>query len=173
MLRAYAKVNLPNVIDFINRFGDSALAVQLNTGCSALAILAQMACETGWGGHTTLVHDVNNQLEDSMNLFNIKDGPGWQGKTGWQMVPEFYNNVWVQSKEYFRVYDNYTQSIEDYLSFIQTNPRYADAWANRFDSVKYIQGLANAGYATAPNYAQEIISIMNYDIEVKDDMTPD
>ena len=173
MLRVFNRTNLQNVQAFIDKFGDSALKVMEDTGCSALAIMAQMAVETGWGVNTTIVTDeIGNQI-DSKNLFNIKADPSWTGKKGTATVREVQNGKAVFIPQLFRVYDSYTESMEDYLTFIQTNPRYAGAWSVRFDSVNYIQNLAIAGYATDPNYAKVILDVMRYDIEVKDDGTSD
>jgi len=46
------------------------------------------------------------------------------------------------------------------VDLIRTNPRYQSALAVASDTKAYFQQLQAAGYATDPNYAQKILSVM-------------
>jgi len=51
-------------------------------------------------------------------------------------------------------YGSPEESIDAYLKLISTDPRYAKAYEQRQDPVKYIQAIKDAGYATDPNYVR-------------------
>ncbi|MGQ8868561.1 glucosaminidase domain-containing protein [Myroides sp. TSA_177.3] len=56
-------------------------------------------------------------------------------------------------KDYFRKYDTLEQSFQDHALFFQENKRYAKAWEVRGDYNRFFEEIAEAGYATADNYA--------------------
>ncbi len=131
-------------------------AAELNVGSDVL--LAQAALETGWGKH--LIHDT--QGKNTFNIFNIK-ATGWQGKSVAVNTLENKQGVTLQERASFRQYDDYAQSFADYVSLIKNNTRYKDALAAGGDSNAYAEALQKAGYATDPNYADKIKSILNSD----------
>lgn len=131
-------------------------AAELNVGSDVL--LAQAALETGWGKH--LIHD--SQGKNTFNIFNIK-ATGWQGKSVAVNTLENKQGVTLQERASFRQYDDYAQSFADYVSLIKNNTRYKDALAAGGDSNAYAEALQKAGYATDPNYADKIKSILNSD----------
>ena len=150
--------NLKNVEDFTNKYSPAAAAVQEKTGFPAVATLAQIAQETGWGKHILRV-DIGGMEVDSKNLFNIKANASWKGRKGrtkvWEIVDG--HKIWVD--DWFRVYDTYEESFLDYIDFLRKNGRY-EAALKETDPFKYIEAIAKAGYATDPNYAKSISSII-------------
>ena len=104
--------------------------------------------ETGWGSHCP-----------GNNLFGVKASPPWTGPTTTQRTREVIDgqNVIVEAK--FRAYPNYQGSIDDHAQFLLTNPRYAGAFKTT-NAVDFTRAVAAAGYATDPNYADTIISVM-------------
>jgi len=126
-------------------------------GVSPKAILAQAALETGWGKH------VINKLdgESSFNLFNIKADRRWQGEAAEIGTVEYRDGVAVKEPAKFRSYESYEDSFNDYIDFLQTQPRYQDALKQTGNSEEFIEGLHKAGYATDPSYADKIKRIMN------------
>ncbi len=151
---------LQNVKDFCDNFAQSALNAEAETEIPAIAMLGQVALETGWGRHILKVN-VKGQRIDSKNLFNIKAFASWRGKKGkarvWEIVKG--EKVWVDG-EPFRVYDSYEDSFVDYGNLILKTKRYADAVDNRDDAERYIAEVHKAGYATDPEYTNKIVSIM-------------
>jgi len=148
---------------FVKDYYPHALAVEKKTGISAIAILAQAALESGWGQRA-----VGNAL------FGIKDTDGINGNeqlittTEYLKTPnaKFPRVLKVEPvvrggksmfkytvQDYFRKYDSPTDSLNDHAKFILSNPRYAKALAVKSDPYKFVEALAAAGYATAPNYA--------------------
>ena len=136
--------------DFIRNTYAGASAMQQNYGIPALAAMAQSAQETGWG--STVVGNM---------YFGIKATSGWTGKTQLLWTHEVINGKSVKVQALFRAYDTAQESFEDYAKFIHGNPRYKNALQYTNDPEGYIQAVANAGYATDPNYADNIIAVIN------------
>ena len=126
-------------------------------GVSAEAILSQAALETGWGQHIIQKSDGSS----SHSLFNIKADSRWQGDHTATGTVEYRDGVAVKEQAQFRSYDSYQDSFNDYVNFLQTQPRYQDALKQTSDPEKFIEGLHKAGYATDPAYADKIKRIMN------------
>ena len=106
MKKIICKSNLDNVKRFVEQFAPSAPAVEAKTGIQAVAMLAQVAQETGWGGHILNVN-YNGVQTDSKNLFNIKAGNSWNGKRGVRNVWEVDRGKRVWLDQWFRMYDRY------------------------------------------------------------------
>jgi flagellar protein FlgJ len=161
--------NLANVVSFLNKFSNSALVMERDAGLPAIAVLAQLALETGWGQYVLLVLPEDGDgitMIDSNNLFNIKKGSGWNGRVGYRNVWEDLNkdgqkNANEYSKEYFRMYASYADSFKDYASFIKGKQTYAPAVAVANDPVAYVKALQTCGYATDGKYAEKMIQIMS------------
>jgi flagellar protein FlgJ len=59
----------------------------------------------------------------------------------------------------FRAYPDLASGFEDYVRFLQGNPRYTDALRAGGSTEVYADRLQSAGYATDPRYAEKIRSI--------------
>jgi flagellar protein FlgJ len=160
--------NLANVQKFVDGFGDACLAAEKETGITALALMSQIALETGWGGHILKVHENGTRIV-SNNLFNIKAFKSWKGRKGTARVWEVVNGkkIWVDG-EPFRVYDNYEDSIIDYCNLILKNKRYAAAVPVKNDAKKYLTAVWEGGYATDPDYVSKMMSIIEKNFEIKE-----
>ena len=126
------------------------------TGIPAKFMLGQAALESGWGKREIK----NADGTPSHNLFGIKAGPGWTGKTTTAVTTEYVNGTPVTKREKFRAYDTYADSFKDYASVIANNPRYEKVMAAGGDAAKFAQGLQKAGYATDPHYATKLTRII-------------
>jgi flagellar protein FlgJ len=163
---------LPHVRAFISSLSPLALTVENETGIRALAMLGQVALETGWG-KSVLRADVNGVRICTNNLFNIKAHDDWTGQVGTREVWEVINGKDVTVPAQFRVYPNYEESFRDYVQYINTRRRkdgtlrYEKALAVKDNWEAYLMEIAAAGYATAPTYARDaIMCVKNYMIEV-------
>jgi len=125
------------------------------TGVPAELILAQAALETGWGRHAIATQDGQN----SHNLFGIKAGSRWEGKTTDIVTHEYMDGRRTQMVDTFRVYDSYAHAFTDYASLIGDNPRYA-AVVNAGSPQQAAQALQAGGYATDPRYADKLVAVM-------------
>lgn len=132
-------------------------AAELNINPDVL--IAQVALETGWGKH--VIHD--NKGNNSFNLFNIKANTNWQGDRVNVSTLEYRNGIAANEKSDFRKYSDYAESFSDYVRLMKNSPRYNDVLAAGADSKKYAEALQAAGYATDPEYAKKIKSLLNSD----------
>ena len=60
----------------------------------------------------------------------------------------------------FQAYNSFAESISGRTTFLKRNIRYKSLF-NSKDPKVWAEGLQKAGYATDPNYAKTLISIMN------------
>ncbi len=123
-------------------------------GIEPSLLLAQAALETGWGQKV-----VKNASGSSNNLFNIKADRRWQGDKIATQTLEFYDNTPVKETAAFRSYSTYQDSFNDYVRFLNDNPRYVTALQQRVDSESFIRGIHRAGYATDPEYADKVLQV--------------
>lgn len=142
---------------FVSQLYSMAKSAAEKLGITPAVLIAQAALETGWGKKITSIGD-----KSSLNLFNIKADQRWQGASIAVPTIEFRDGLPVRERAAFRAYDSLEKSFDDYADFIQNNARYQKA-LNTNDAESYIHALKEAGYATDPNYAEKIISIMRSD----------
>ncbi|GAB6042529.1 flagellar assembly peptidoglycan hydrolase FlgJ [Endothiovibrio diazotrophicus] len=141
---------------FIRELWPRARGAAAELGVDPKVLVAQAALETGWGQAVSRRPDGSS----SFNLFNIKADGRWGGDRVTIPTLEYRDGVAVRERAAFRAYDSIEQSFDDYVGFLRGNPRYADALAHADDPRAFIQGLQDAGYATDPNYAKKIGSII-------------
>lgn len=152
-----ANNNAPEHVQrFIDKLAVPAQAASKASGVPAELILAQAALETGWGQHEIATRQGGN----SHNLFGIKAGSHWQGKTTDIVTHEYINGRRTQVVDTFRVYDSFEHSLTDYANLIGKNSRYA-AVVQAPSAEQAAHALQRGGYATDPRYAQKLIAVMN------------
>lgn len=150
-LAAYRAATRPQRFGMLKPF---FLATEQETGVPWQVQAAQWALETGWGD--ALPADIETGRE-SLNLFGIK-GTGPAGSvTAW--TSENINGEWVRVQGRFRAYHSLEESILDHAQLL-TAPRYAAAYGRGSDLHGWVQELQKAGYATDPEYATKLWSII-------------
>ncbi|MFW5426296.1 MAG: flagellar assembly peptidoglycan hydrolase FlgJ [Methylophagaceae bacterium] len=152
-------MNFDSPESFIQKLWPMAKQAADKLGVAPEVILSQAALETGWGKHVISKADG----QSSHNLFNIKADSRWQGDSATKGTLEYRDGVAVQEQAKFRSYDSYQESFDDYIEFLQTQPRYQDALKQTANPDKFIEGLHKAGYATDPAYSDKIKRIMRSD----------
>ncbi|MCL4147008.1 UNVERIFIED_CONTAM: hypothetical protein GTU68_000662 [Idotea baltica] len=158
-IAAQRKMTFDTPESFVRQLWSMAETAAEKIGVTPEVILSQAALETGWGQH--VIHkDAGNS---SHNLFNIKADQRWQGDSTAIGTVEYRDGIAVREQAKFRVYDSYQDSFDDYIKFLQTQPRYRDALKQTADPEAFIDGLHKAGYATDPDYAEKIKRIMSSD----------
>lgn len=125
-------------------------------GVDPRALVAQAALETGWGRN--LARDGSGVSGN--NLFNIKADPRWSGERVSVRTLEFEDGLPKQTVAAFRAYPDIKTAFADYVRFMKTNPRYADALRNGASAGEFADSLQAAGYATDPDYADKLRSIV-------------
>tara|TARA_R110000851_G_scaffold19178_1_gene59343 strand:- start:4071 stop:5042 length:972 start_codon:yes stop_codon:yes gene_type:complete len=145
--------------EFVNHLWPLAQQAADKMGTTPEVILSQAALETGWGRYVLK----DGEGQSSFNLFNIKADSRWDGEYVAKNALEYRDGKPIAEHSRFRSYDDYAQSFEDYVSFIQSQPRYREALKHVGDPETFVEKLHEAGYATDPQYADKIKRIMNGD----------
>lgn len=125
-------------------------------GVDPRVLLAQSALETGWG--KKMIRGAEGQ--PSFNLFGIKANADWQGNRASVSTLEYRDGAMHREVASFRAYNSYEESFADYVRLMQNQPRYAQALEHAADSTAYSVQLQKAGYATDPDYAEKIQSVL-------------
>ncbi|HEC20396.1 MAG TPA: flagellar assembly peptidoglycan hydrolase FlgJ [Gammaproteobacteria bacterium] len=150
-----AEIKLDSPEAFTRHLWPHAQKAARELGVAPEVILAQAALETGWGKKIS----TRSNGESSHNLFNIKADWRWQGERVSVPTLEYRNGVAVRETAQFRAYDSFAESFTDFVAFIKSSPRYQQALAVADDAYSFTHALANAGYATDPQYANKIMGI--------------
>lgn len=133
-------------------------------GLNPLMMLAQAALETGWGKHVL----EDSQGGSSFNLFNIKADSNWGGERVNKNTVEYHQGIAVKEQANFRKYASFEHSFQDFVEFLQNNPRYEQALSQSADAKNFIQGIHQAGYATDPNYSDKVLAVYQRVVEYAD-----
>ncbi len=141
---------------FIDKLKAHAETVSAATGIPSRFMVAQAALESGWGRREIRNGDGSN----SHNIFGIKAGANWRGKTTDVMTTEYVNGVAQKRIERFRAYDSYADAFADYAKTLTGSSRYRDVVASAADANGFAQGLQKAGYATDPRYAEKLSRVI-------------
>lgn len=145
-----------HVRSFVQRLAPHAQAASAGSGIPARFMLGQAALETGWGRNEIRGADGQN----SHNLFGIKAGPGWTGRSVDVVTTEYVDGRPRKQVERFRAYDSYADSFRDYARLLRSNARYAEVMARGQDAADFASGLQQAGYATDPAYASKLLGVI-------------
>jgi flagellar protein FlgJ len=141
---------------FVERLLPHAETVSRETGIPARFLLGHAALESGWGRAEIRAADGR----PSHNLFGIKAGGDWQGRTVQTLTTEYVDGVPQRRVEAFRAYDSYQDAFRDYAELLRSKPRYADVLKNTHDARAYARELQEAGYATDPRYANKLAGVI-------------
>ncbi|MDN4503188.1 flagellar assembly peptidoglycan hydrolase FlgJ [Alteromonadaceae bacterium BrNp21-10] len=142
--------------DFIQQLLPLAEKAAAKLGVDPQALVAQAAVETGWGQF--MIHSTEG--DNGHNLFGIKADKQWSGDRTLVNTLEFNQGQPKRELAHFRAYNSFEDSLNDYVSFIQQSPRYQQALSNSQRPEEYFNGLQQGGYATDPEYAQKVLSVM-------------
>jgi flagellar protein FlgJ len=145
-----------HVQEFQDKLAAHAEQASLETGIPAKFMLGQAALESGWGKREIKAMDGST----SHNVFGLKAGAGWTGRTVEAVTTEYSNGVAYRKVEKFKAYDSYSDAFKDYAKLLTKNPRYQDVIANAKDASSFAYGLQKAGYATDPQYANKLSRII-------------
>lgn len=141
--------------DFLAQLSLPARLASQQSGIPHHLILAQAALESGWGQRQIKTQNG----EPSFNLFGIKATGNWKGPVTEITTTEFENGEARKVKAKFRVYGSYQEALSDYVGLLTRNPRYAAVTAASTPE-QGAQALQKAGYATDPNYARKLTSMI-------------
>lgn len=133
---------------FINLIKEGAIKAQQEFGICASLTIAQAILESGWGSSAS-----------GNNLFGIKwkDGCGYEAQT--LETKEYYKGVWQTINAQFRAYKSLADSIYDHAQFLVQSSTYANLLGVK-DYKVACKLIKEDGYATDPNYANQLIDII-------------
>lgn len=137
--------------EFIAALAPSAIESMKQTRVPASFVIAEGALESGWGS--------SGLYRDAFNMFGVKADPAWQGDILTMKTRECIKGTWCVVDAKWRKYKTLFECVSDHAQFFLKNKRYAGCFAAR-NGEEFAMGVAKAGYATDPQYAQKIISIM-------------
>ena len=131
--------------EYVERYKSIAVAHMERYGIPASITMAQGILESDSG---------NSRLSvESNNHFGIKCKRGWTG-------PRVFHDDDAPD-ECFRAYESVEASYHDHAVFLDTQPRYDSLFAYPSTDYKsWARGLKAAGYATAPDYAQRLVRLI-------------
>ena len=130
--------------EYINFYKDIAISEMNRSGIPASITLAQGMLESD-NGNSRLAINANNH-------FGIKCH-GWTGK-------EIYHDD-DDNDECFRKYKSVKESYIDHTDFLMNGSRYVFLfYLDQTDYKGWAKGLEEAGYATNPSYAKDLIRII-------------
>ncbi len=142
--------------DFVDQMWPHAVEASRATGIPPQFLVAHAALESGWGKR-----DIRNEDgSPSYNLFGIKAGKSWQGKTAEITTTEYVDGNAVKLRDTFRAYGSYAESFQDYANLLRNSPRYGSVIGSQ-DGTEFARRLQQAGYATDPKYAEKLAGIIN------------
>ena len=108
--------------DFLRKFAPDAVMIASDTNIFPSVMLAQAALESGWGE--------SGLTKNGNALFGIKafeqKSPYWNGKKYIAGTTEYVNGTNTQMVQSFRAYNSFTDSMRDYIYFLQNNKRYKE-----------------------------------------------
>ncbi len=147
----------PLVLSYIAQYHTLAMDEMRRTGVPASITLAQGIHESGAGSSRLAV--------EGNNHFGIKCKKEWTGPTLLHSDDRPY--------ECFRKYGSAAESFRDHSDFLRTRSHYAFLFQlDPLDYKAWAYGLKRAGYATASNYPESLLRLINlyqlqqYDIAV-------
>ncbi|MDN0124171.1 flagellar assembly peptidoglycan hydrolase FlgJ [Yersinia aleksiciae] len=141
--------------NFVARMSIPAQIASQQSGIPHQLIMAQAALESGWGQREIPTADGKT----SYNVFGIKAGSNWDGPVSEITTTEYDQGVATKTKARFRVYGSYVEAVSDYVKLLTQNPRYAHVAAAQSPE-QGAHALQQAGYATDPQYAQKLVSVI-------------
>lgn len=139
--------------EFIDKVKDGAITSYLSVGVLPSVTIAQSILESGWGS-STLSTKANN-------LFGIKGE--YDGESVEMPTQEFTNGAYHTITAKFRKYPSFKESIEDHGEFLSAQRYQNLRWKINYKEVT--ADLHTDGYATAPDYANKLNTIIeNYSL---------
>jgi outer membrane protein OmpA-like peptidoglycan-associated protein len=138
--------------EYIQKYKQTAIDEMERTGVLASVTMAQGILES-YSGQSNLAINANNH-------FGVKCGGGWHGQTI-SILSDDHDRNGNSINSCYRKYPSAAQSFRDHSDVLCEPVRYGFLFQlETSDYRSWCNGIQNAGYATAKNYAQTLISII-------------
>lgn len=154
--------------DFITEYLPHAKQTEEKSGISALVILAQAALESGWGDSAPgnmffgvkASKDTPAEKKQLITTTEYLKTPDARFPEVISVTPMPNGKFKYKIKDWFRKYDTPEECFTDHANFFISNSRYAEALKVKHDANLFADAIAKAGYATDPNYADSLKSVI-------------
>jgi peptidoglycan hydrolase FlgJ len=137
------------VTAFITKLLPIARTVKKKWSVPIAVLVAQGALESSWGRHVK-----------GNAFFGIK-GRSQSGKSVNFGTHEVVDGKSIAVHDHFRAYESLEEAADDYGQFLRNNQRYSACFAYSDQPDQFVDHLAVAGYATDPEYAHKLKSIIH------------
>lgn len=141
--------------NFIETIAQGAIKGWHDNGILPSLSLAQAILESGWGQ--------SGLAQEGKNLFGIKASTDWTGDICKMPTQEWDGTKYITIMADFRAYPSWADSVEDHARFF-TNTEWRKqnyaAVIGETDYKKACYAIKAAGYATAPDYAEKLIRVI-------------
>lgn len=137
-----------HVVNFVALHIAEVRIISVRTGIPAEVILAQSALESNWG-----------RTVKGNAYFGIKGKSATGNSTTFSTHEVTLSGQKVSEVDEFRAYASYAEAADDYALLIQR--RFSAAFAYRNYPGKFVEAVAKQGYATDPQYAIKLKSIIH------------
>jgi flagellum-specific peptidoglycan hydrolase FlgJ len=146
--------------EFIKKYWPDAVRATAGSGIFPEVLLVQAIVESQGQVNGTYYPGQSRLAKEAYNFFGIKgSGPAGSILLNTQ---EYINGQLVTVAANFRRYNTILESFRDYVRFLKENPRYTTGGVfNAATPALQFQALQSSGYATAPNYASLLTSVLN------------
>jgi peptidoglycan hydrolase FlgJ len=141
-------------VAFLNDIAPWAQRAADQLGTSPHIVAAHAALESNWGQQP-----VKQDGRSVYNLFGIKAGKSWGGRSVSSMTTEHIDGQVVRLPQRFRAYSSYDSAFRDYTRLLTDNPRYAAALNAGDDARAFSRGLKQGGYATDTAYEEKLVKV--------------
>jgi flagellum-specific peptidoglycan hydrolase FlgJ/LysM repeat protein len=143
-------------LNYVDRFKGIAIREMERTGVPASIKLAQGLLESD-AGRSTLANQANNH-------FGVKCHSDWQGQRFYKEDDDYDPVTKELLKSCFRVYKNADESFVEHSEFLR-DPRKVNRYGWLFqlpktDYAGWANGLEKSGYATASDYSEKLIKLI-------------
>ncbi len=144
------------VSTFLNKIISGAIEGWIKYKILPSITASQAILESGWGTSTL--------ASKYHNLFGVKAGSSWSGKTVKLKTKEYYNGEYHTVYATFREYDNDDDSITDHAELLSTSSRYSNL-VGETDADTAAELIYEDGYATDASYTSKLENIIeSYDL---------
>ena len=137
--------------EFVEKIAPIAQDEQQKYHIFASITIAQAALESNWGQ--------SELATQYYNLFGVKSDTG-----GLMTTKEYVNGQWIVVRARFAIYQSWRESIEQHTALFvdgtSWDSSHYQAVLSADNYVETAQALQQRGYATDPNYAQKLISLI-------------
>lgn len=156
-----------HVVDFVRTYRPHARASEARSHVPWLVTLGQGALESAWGkkmcGNNMFGIKAKTSIPESQRKLcttkEVHKSPNVRYPQVISVTPRPDGRYDYVVRDWFRVFGSPEESFDSHAKVLQ-HPRYAKAFTHIDDPYAFADEVAAGGYATAPNYASVLKSVM-------------